>query len=307
MYTTPSRSRCVYSYTSCNFLASIRLGIGICASTFRDSELFQSHGRVSIVFMKMKRGTVLFQGGMVVQERRGHACNRHTILFVPDRMIRFLDSQFQNRRWERVIIVCSSSWALRLHTRWAKSRQWRTCPMSSRFVSRYWVYASRSASDVRMYVKEHDFRCCSSWHIYIRNRSNARDLIGSQTYAKRLHGGVCDISDDSIVRVATVAPSYSVKEHQYVYTCSVPMFFVYRGGRSGWAGENIFTFTRDHAIYEAVKEGIELRRCQFFYSANSNRSEMLYARDFRPALAQTHTFRSKSTAIDAYTTFFKRM
>jgi hypothetical protein len=41
--------------------------------------------------------------------------------------IRFLDSQFQNRRWERVIIVCSSSWALRLHTRWAKSRQWRTC------------------------------------------------------------------------------------------------------------------------------------------------------------------------------------
>jgi hypothetical protein len=38
--------------------------------------------------------------------------------------------------------------------------------------------------------------------IYIRNRSNARDLIGSQTYAKRLHGGVCD---DSIGKVATVA------------------------------------------------------------------------------------------------------
>jgi hypothetical protein len=45
------------------------------------------------------------------------------------------------------------------------------------------------------------------------------------------------------------------------------------------------------------KEGIELRRCQF--STVQIVIEDVICSDFRPALAQTHTFRSKSTAIDA--------
>jgi hypothetical protein len=63
--------------------------------------------------MKMKRG-VLFQGGMVVQERRGHACNRHTN-FVPDRM-RF-GSWIPSSRIvdESGSFVCSSLRALRSH------------------------------------------------------------------------------------------------------------------------------------------------------------------------------------------------
>jgi hypothetical protein len=52
MYTTHRGPRCVY-YTSCNFLASIRLGIGMRIDiSYWRSELFQSHGRVFIVFMK---------------------------------------------------------------------------------------------------------------------------------------------------------------------------------------------------------------------------------------------------------------
>jgi hypothetical protein len=72
------------------------------------SELFQSHGRVFIVSHENETWAVLFQCGMVVQERRGHACNRHTN-FVPDRM-RF-GSWIPSSRIvdERVIIVCSSS------------------------------------------------------------------------------------------------------------------------------------------------------------------------------------------------------